>query len=331
MKVTIIIPVYNVASYITRCLQSIVAQSYHDIECIVIDDCGTDESMQMVEQFIKNYQGCIYFSIIHHSHNQGLSAARNTGIKTANSEYIYFMDSDDAITPDCIETLVNIAQENPDADYVQGDIVTGSELLNDGNIDADVPEYCSDKQLLEIIILHKTPRTAWNRLIKRSFLIDNSLFFPEGIIMEDHYWTYFVSKYVHAVSFTHKGTYYYYINNESIVNSPSKNSLIKRYSSYITIINDIVDDLLKRDDIEAWHRMYVGEAIVFGMLNLARLHSLSHWWKFWKFSWQTAFKLRKKFTWQRFLLFICMMPPFCLMTGINGWRWRVRQYVLTKI
>ena len=331
MKVSIILPVYHVASYITRCLQSIVAQSYHDIECIVIDDCGTDESMQMVEQFIKNYQGGIYFSIIHHSHNQGLAAARNTGIKTANSEYIYFMDSDDAITPDCIETLVNIAQENPDADYVQGDIVTGLNDLNDGSISADIPKYCDDRRLLQEIILSKIHRTAWNKLIKRSFLIDNSLFFREGIQMEDHCWTYFIAKCAHAVSFVHKGTYYYFKNQDSITNSRTKAKYIERYSAYMAYTEILVNDMLQRDDIQSCHRLYLGETMVFCMLHLAPLHSLRHWWRFWKFACKTAYRLRNKFTWQRFLLFICMMPPFCLMAELNGWHWRMRQYVITKI
>lgn len=331
MEVSIIIPVYNVAPYIKRCLQSITAQNYHNIECILIDDCGTDESMLIVEQFIHNYKGEIIFRIIHHQQNQGLSAARNTGIKSATGKYIYFMDSDDAITANCIETLVNLSNKYPDADYIQGNIVTGSNDLNTGNIDTDVPEYCTEKRLLEKIILCKTHRTAWNKLIKRTFLIENSLFFPVGIIMEDHYWTYFAAKKVHAVSFSHKGTYYYYKNADSIINSPLKISYIKRYSSYITITNDIIDDLLQRDDVESWHRRFVGETIVFCMYNLAYLHSLKHWWIFWKFSWRTAYRLRKKITWDRFLMFICMMPPLCFPIGIKGWYWRVQRYIVNNI
>ncbi|MBR2244698.1 MAG: glycosyltransferase family 2 protein [Prevotella sp.] len=331
MRVSIIVPIYNVAPYIERCLHSIESQTYHDIECILVDDCGKDDSMHIAEQFIQHYKGDIRFCIIRHQQNQGLSAARNTGMKTATGEYIYFIDSDDTITPDCIETLVDLAKKYPNADYVQGDTVTGSELLNVGDIDADVPEYCTEKQLLEKIILSKTHRTAWNRLIKRSFLIDNSLFFPVGLLMEDHYWTYFVSKQVHAVSFTHKGTYFYYKNKDSIINSPSKASYIKRYSSYMTITGVLINDMLQRDDIQPWHRIYVGEAIVFCLLNLARLRSLRHWWKFWKFTWRIAYKLRTRFTWRRFLLFICMMPPICMMMGINGWRWRIQQYVIMNL
>lgn len=331
MRVSIIIPIYNVAPYITRCLQSIDAQTYHHIDCILIDDCGTDDSMDIAKQFILSYQGSISFSIFSHQNNQGLSAARNTGIKVATGDYIYFMDSDDAITPDCIETLVNLAEKYPNADYVQGNIVSGKGQLMEGDIDSDVPEFCNDKKLLESIILSKTHRTAWNRLIKRSFLIDNSLFFPVGILMEDHHWNYFVSKYAHAVAFTHKETYFYYNNIGSIVNSPSKASLIKRYSSYLSIADSIIDDMLQRSDLQPCHKSYLGEALVFCMINLQRLNSICHWLYFWKIIWYLAWKVRIRYSWKRLFFFICMQPPLCFMIGVKGWRWRFRQYIVNKL
>lgn len=331
MKVSIIIPVYNVAPYIIRCLQSVVAQTYHDIECILIDDCGTDNSIQLTEQYINQYNGVIHFSIVHHLQNMGLSAARNTGLKKATGDYIFYMDSDDAITPNCIEVLSNLANKYPDADYIQGNLMIGGDELMKGDIDADVPEFCDDKRQLENIILCKTHRTAWNRLIKRSFLTNNSLLFPVSLLMEDHYWTYFVSKQIHAAVFCHRGTYYYYKNNESIINSPSKDSLIKRYSSYIKISDAIINDLLLRNDILPCHCRYVGESIVFCMTNLARLHSIHHWCIFWEYSFHTAYKLRNRITWRRVCLFICMMPPFCFLTGIKGWRWRLRQFIVGKL
>ena len=330
-KVSIVIPVYNVEPYIERCLRSIAAQTYLHIECILIDDCGTDGSMALVEQFLHNYKGKICFTIISHQQNQGLSAARNTGIRVADSEYIFFMDSDDAITPDCIEILTDLAKKYPEADFIQGNIITGTEELNEGNIDSDVPEFCDNKKQLENIILCKTHRTAWNRLIKRSFITNNSLLFPVGLLMEDHYWTYFVSKQIHAAAFCHRGTYYYYKNKDSIINSPSKVSLIKRYSSYIEISDIIIHDLLQRNDIQPCHSRYVGEAIVFCMINLARLHSLHHWYIFWKYAFHTAYELRTRLTWHRFCLFICMLPPFCYLADIKGWRWRLHQYLIAKI
>ena len=331
MKVSIVIPVYNVATYIERCLQSVVSQSYQAFECILIDDCGTDESIHLAEQFIKKYQEKISFSIYRHDKNRGLSAARNTGIKAAKGDYIYFMDSDDAITPNCIETLLGLAEQYPEADYVQGDIVTGAIDLMEGCIDADVPEFVDDKRQLENIILCKSHRTAWNRLLKRSFLLENNLFFPIGLVMEDHYWTYFIAKCAHAVAFAHKGTYYYYNNAGSIVNARSNQHYIRNYSSYITIIDAITNDLRQRDDVQRCHRQYIGEAVVFCMINLARLRSLHHWWVFWKFICRLAYRLRDRITWHRILFFICTMPPCCIMSDIQGWRWRIRKYLILNL
>ena len=141
MKVSIIIPVYNVAPYIQRCIESVQAQTYKDIECLLIDDCSTDESITIVEKIISECKDSSCFSIIHHNTNQGLSAARNTGIIASTGEYIYFLDSDDSITSDCIELLVHLAVKYPEADYVQGNTVQGSNDLMKGKNADDIPEY----------------------------------------------------------------------------------------------------------------------------------------------------------------------------------------------
>ena len=330
-KISIVIPVFNVAPYILRCLQSVVVQNYHDIECLLIDDCGIDDSIVIAKQFIQDYNGNIRFSIVSHPKNLGLSAARNTGMKAATGDYIYFMDSDDAITSDCIETLAGIAEKYPDADYVQGNIITGTDQLMKGDIDADVPDFCDDKTFLENIILCKTHRTAWNRLMKRSFLLNNSLFFPVGLTMEDHYWNYFVAKKAHAVAFTHKGTYFYYNNEGSIVNSKSKAAYIKNYSSYMTLSDCIIHDMLQRQDLQRCHTVYVGEAMAFCMINLMHLRSIIHWIFFWKFVCCIAWSVRRKFTWHRLFFLICLLPPLCYMIGHKGWRGRLRQYIAWKL
>ena len=106
MKVSIIIPVYNVGDYIEDCLRSVIRQVYSgDIECIIVDDCGTDNSIALAERLMASYKGPIQFIILHHQHNRGLSAARNTGIDVAQGDYIFFLDSDDELTDDSIATL----------------------------------------------------------------------------------------------------------------------------------------------------------------------------------------------------------------------------------
>ena len=98
MLVSIIIPVYNVATFIVRCLQSVVIQKgVADMELLLVDDCGTDNSIELADNFLKDCKG-VNYKVLHHNQNRGLSAARNTGLKAAKGEYVYFLDSDDALS-----------------------------------------------------------------------------------------------------------------------------------------------------------------------------------------------------------------------------------------
>ena len=95
--VSIIIPIYNVEKYVAECINSVISQTYDHskIECIIVDDCTPDNSMVIVNEIIRKYNGEMTFVICRHEHNQGVSAVRNTGIEVATGEYIYFIDSDD--------------------------------------------------------------------------------------------------------------------------------------------------------------------------------------------------------------------------------------------
>lgn len=123
-SISIVIPVYNVESYVEACIKSVMSQTYDgEMECIMVDDCGTDDSMVKVESVISDYLGPITFRIFHHTHNRGLSAARNTGMDAATGDYLFFIDSDDEITSDCIETLVTPVFDDNSIEMVQGNTI----------------------------------------------------------------------------------------------------------------------------------------------------------------------------------------------------------------
>ena len=132
MKVSIIIPVHNVAPYVEECIQSVLRQDYKNLEIIIIDDCGMDNSMELVEELVKNSSRDIV--ILRHDYNKGLSAARNTGIKQATGDYIFFLDSDDFIETYCISVLVEIAKDCVDADMVYGSSLRIREGYSSENI-----------------------------------------------------------------------------------------------------------------------------------------------------------------------------------------------------
>jgi glycosyltransferase involved in cell wall biosynthesis len=119
IKVSVIVPVYNVSEYIERCWDSIRNQTYKNIEVLFVDDCGTDDSVAKLEGYLAA-EDTVDARILHHSRNRGLSAARNTGLEAATGEYVYFLDSDDDVTEDCIESLVSPLTEKK-YDFVVGD------------------------------------------------------------------------------------------------------------------------------------------------------------------------------------------------------------------
>ena len=116
-KVSVIVPVYNVEKYIKRCLNSILEQTYKDCEIICVDDCGQDKSIQIIEEIQRENPGKI--RILYGTVNQGLGAARDRGIAAARGEYITFVDSDDYLKKDYLETYVSRAEET-DSDLYQG-------------------------------------------------------------------------------------------------------------------------------------------------------------------------------------------------------------------
>ena len=217
-NVSIIVPVYNVSAYIERCWESLVKQTYKDLEILFIDDCGTDDSVEKLQKLIDIHPG-IYCKILHHDHNRGLSAARNTGLMAATGDYVYFLDSDDDITENCIERLVAPVM-NDDVDIVVGNYrVVGGEansplLLDSGLLD-------SSKEVLASYAAGKWYVMAWNKLCRRDFLIDNNLFFREGLIHEDVLWTFQVACKAQSLYVCNDVTYNYNVRGASIMTSMS--------------------------------------------------------------------------------------------------------------
>ncbi len=330
MKVSVIIPVYNVSSYIDRCLQSVANQTYTDIECILVDDCGNDNSVTIVQKFIEDYQGNMTFTLLHHDRNRGLSAARNTALRQAKGEYVYFLDSDDAITPDCIELLMALIVKYPDADFAQGNFLDENGNINKYGWHIHLPEHCNEHDKLEDYILAVVVTSACNKVIKKSFLTEHELYFPEGILHEDMYWSFFLAKHTKAVVYVNKGTYIYYINDNSIVTSISRQSRVRRYTSRLYASEAFCADLDKEKESTPCQRHYVVGNLTSTMIEVAALHSLHHWCIFWKHVGKLYASHHGLTFWQH-ILFLFMMPPLCFPISIKAWYWRLQRYIVNKI
>ena len=241
LKVSIVVPVYNVEPYLTRCFDSIMNQTYTNIECVFVDDCSLDKSNAILQQQIAEYSGPIVFKIIKHEVNRGLSVARNSGTHATSGDYIYYLDSDDEITLNCIETLVNVARKYPNVQLVQGNTKTipAAKPCDDWkNLNyKNFPEYSADHTWIKrhCLLEPRIPVNAVNKLIKRSFIFDHNLFFMEGIIHEDNQWTFYVAKHLSSIAFTKEFGYLHYVVEGSIMQSGcNKKSLM----SCLTIIKD---------------------------------------------------------------------------------------------
>ncbi len=199
-NISIIVPVYNVDTFVEDCIRSVMRQTYEGpMECIVVDDCGTDDSMVKVEKLISEYTGPITFKILNHTHNRGLSAARNTGMEAAGGDYLFFLDSDDEITDDCIEKLT-IPLSESNYDIVLGDLkrIRFSELNGWEEIRTSYKLLLDDKTILTNQDILKTHKKGWNQLAQNklyrvSFIKENNLRFKEGLLHEDNLWGYQVA------------------------------------------------------------------------------------------------------------------------------------------
>lgn len=242
MKVSVIVPVYSVSAYIERSIRSVMNQTYDCIECIVVDDATLDDSIVKCKRLIDEYEGPICFRIFHHEYNRGLSESRNTGTIASTGDYIFYLDSDDEIMPDCIGKLVKVAEEHPEAEMVIGNYEEISEgkqarIKHDERLPAHIQ---TNERFVSYYHHHQISFAAWNKLIKRSFINSHCLFFKEGILYEDYLWMFYVAKYLSVVFIVKEVTYRYYIRPGSITMSSDHLSVGR---SYMIIFDDILHHL----------------------------------------------------------------------------------------
>lgn len=187
--VTVAMPVYNVEKYVAEAVWSVLNQTIDNIELLIIDDCGSDHSMDIVKAIIGDYHGCKSVRIIKHDVNKGLSEARNTAIRVAKGKYIFFIDSDDKITENCIETLYQVMILE-DVDFVissHAHIDEFGNILNQHFFDERkvINESSKIKEFIFQLFDNHCIIPAWNKLFRLDFLRNNNISFIPKIYYED--------------------------------------------------------------------------------------------------------------------------------------------------
>ena len=240
-KISIIIPIYNVRQYVTECLESVIQQTYSgSIECLLVDDCGSDGSMAICEQMIACYNGSIKFRILHNEKNMGASAARNNGLRQMTGDYVCFLDADDYFYPNTLESLVGLIRKYPNVDLVVGN--TQTENNNFCSLDDKVDffvEYTEDVDWIRYQMLYwRVGVSPWNKLMRTSIIRDNSMSFLEGIMNEDLKWCFDQQKHIKSIAFTWDKTYWYRVSNgNSVTNETDKTHSVL---SYLTLTEELV-------------------------------------------------------------------------------------------
>lgn len=232
--ISIIVPIYNVEKYLNKCIDSIINQTYKNIEIILINDGSEDNSGKICDKYAKEDSR---IKVIHKK-NGGLSDARNVGIDASQGDYIAFIDSDDWVDLYMIERLYNLIIQHK-ADIVQGDYI---EVYDEDNILKNITKeeinFYNSNQMLEYLYGEKYVKTVvvWNKLYKKELF--DQIRFPKGRLHEDEFTTYKVIHRANTIIDSNLPVYYYRQRESSIMNSDFN---IKRF--------DILDACIEQKKI----------------------------------------------------------------------------------
>lgn len=263
--VTISIPIYNCADFLEGCLNSVLKQNYPNIEVTLINDDTPDNSVQIAEDFIVKYQ-LEAWKIIHLERNCGLSVVRNTGIDTANGKYLFFLDSDDTITPDCIVKLVEVA-ERTRAEMVVSQIEcvqikTGVKNFCMGEL-KNVETIVGNEQVFEAFVEGEILSSVVNKLFVVSYLQTEKIYFVPGLFAQDELWTFQLTLKLNSVAFQKDTTYTYYLHDKSVIHNRDK----RNFDNWFTI-GQYIDKEYKKETNNARNNLILKYLINYKSLTL---------------------------------------------------------------
>ena len=231
-KFSIIVPVYNTEKYLKRCLDSIKSQTFKDYEVIIVNDGSTDNSSDIISKYS--------YKVINQE-NQGLSMARNNGVKVASGEYLIFLDSDDYIEKDLLKEINNSLTNNPDlVRYQIKEVFDNKDNINYEEIPFDNK---NGVEAFKLITNYHFVENAWAYAVKRDFYLKERFSFKKGTYHEDFGLIPLViikSKIVNSINYI---GYYYYQRSGSIMNDSDYDKTKKKvkdfYNHYLYLTKEI--------------------------------------------------------------------------------------------
>ena len=256
---TVVIPVYNIEKHLKRCVESVLAQEWHNYDILLVDDGSTDSSPQICDDYVKAYD---FISVIH-KENGGLSEARNTGISNAEGEYVYFPDSDDWLEPNTFSELSDVIEElTYDIISFNREFVTSEE---DKLISAKsrIQKLSGKQALLEMLKQSDVTGFANDKIYRKKLFLDNDIEFPVGKYYEDLGTNYKLFLKATKVYVTNQKYYHYLITNpDSITQSWNEQKLQDMFGFYREIYySPLIREKFEELEIEILQAFYINGLI----------------------------------------------------------------------
>ncbi len=248
-KISIIIPIYNSEKYLKRCLDSVIFQSLKEIEIICIDDCSTDNSLNIVEQYQKLD---IRIKLYKNESNMGTAYCRNFGIDKSQGDIIGFVDSDDTISSEMYEKLL-FNMNNFDANIV---FCNFNYLDENSNIYKTFDKFknrLSNEEIFRKILSNEFSSSACIGIYKKELFYNKNIFYPNNIIYEDPMTTYKLVYFADKVSILEEKLYNYHDNSESI----TRNLTNKHFDDIFYVIEDTKQFLKKHNIFDIYSKEYL--------------------------------------------------------------------------
>lgn len=259
--VSIIIPVYNDEKYLAQCLDSIIQQTYLNIEVIVINDGSTDKSKEIIMEYQEWYPNLIYLE----QENQGLSVARNIALKHAKGEYVFYIDSDDYLEKHTINRLYNkIIESNSDLVIcghreVYDESMVGKDI--EVKLKMDEMMIYSGEEVADMVLNCSFLGVVWNKMYKREHLIKHNLHFEEGRYTQDWYPIFVQIHKAIKITFINDPLYNYRIR----ANSTTNKKTTKNIDDYVYAANNIIkyatENLLNKNSINKFRAITLDQTI----------------------------------------------------------------------
>lgn len=254
MKFSLIVPVYNVEKYLDKCLSSIFLNTFKDFEVVIVNDGTTDNSEEIINKYLKKYKNITYIK----QKNKGLSSARNEGVKKAKGDYLLFIDSDDYIEKDMLETLNNNLNDNPDLlryqlrEIYSDKVVDYTEFGFETMVGMDAFSKIIKYKYIEVAVLYT---------YKRSFFLENNFLFKNEIYHEDFALIPIIIARAQSVKSIDYIGYNYLQRNNSIMNNNDYDKMIKKMDDSISAYEDAISVLNKIENSNVVQHFYANSII----------------------------------------------------------------------